>query len=421
MSVDAEMSVLGCMMLDEEFSKTAIDALTPEMFTHSKTQKIFEAATKQYWKGKPIDGVTLIEILPEERDTLLKLADRVPTTRHAPEYLRIVRDEWRQKSIQSAIAEVVFDAQNKTAEETIEILRKLVEEQDAITRAQNDTGLITLSEAIKEFKEWLHSQKQETARTGFGGLDRAMGGLVPGSVTIISARSGGGKTDLALNIALRMAQKGNKVLYCTMEMPTTQLLQRAASQLARIEGERVRDKLLSEEEKQIIDTLMHALEKEARIWIQDESKISVSRVRSKIDLCKPDVVFIDHVGLMERPESKDAYRALGRVSNALKQLALEKKISIVELCQMNRSIESRGNKRPVLSDLRETGDLEQDADYVLFLWSDEEPQEQMHGNAWRDMNVSLAKNRHGRTGDFKFHWQPQFHTFTEVETKYGNG
>lgn len=88
---------------------------------------------------------------------------------------------------------------------------------------------------------------------------------------------------------------------------------------------------------------------------------------------------------------------------------------------MNRSVEGRANKRPVLSDLRETGDLEQDADYVLFLWSDEELQEQMHGNAWRDMNVSLAKNRHGRTGDFKFHWQPQFHTFTEVETKYGNG
>ena len=421
MSVDAEMSVLGCMMLDEEFAKTAIDALTPEMFTHSKTQKIFEAATKQYWDGKPIDGVTLIEILPEERDALLKLADRVPTTRHAPEYLRIVRDEWRQKSIQSAIAEVVFDAQNKTAEETVEILRNLVEEQDAITRAQNDTGLITLSEAIKEFKGWLHSQKQETARTGFGGLDRAMGGLVPGSVTIISARSGGGKTDLALNVALRMAQKGNKVLYCTMEMPTTQLLQRAASQLARIEGERVRDRNLSEEEKNDIDMLMDVLEKKARIWWQDEPEISVARVRNKMELCKPDVVFIDHIGLMKRPEYKDSYRSLGKVSNALKQLALEKKIPIIEIVQMNRSVEGRANKRPVLSDLRETGDLEQDADYVLFLWPDEEPQEQMHGNAWRDMNVSLAKNRHGRTGDFKFHWQPQFHTFTEVETKYGNG
>ena len=248
-----------------------------------------------------------------------------------------------------------------------------------------------------------------------------MGGLVPGSVTIISARSGGGKTDLALNVALRMAQKGNKVLYCTMEMPTTQLLQRAASQLARIEGERVRDRNLSEEEKNDIDMLMDVLEKKARIWWQDEPEISVARVRNKMELCKPDVVFIDHIGLMKRPEYKDSYRSLGKVSNALKQLALEKKIPIIEIVQMNRSVEGRANKRPVLSDLRETGDLEQDADYVLFLWSDEELQEQMRGNAWRDMNVSLAKNRHGRTGDFKFHWQPQFHTFTEVETKYGNG
>ena len=191
--------------------------------------------------------------------------------------------------------------------------------------------------------------------------------------------------------------------------------------MARIEGERVRDRNLSEEEKNDIDMLMDVLEKEARIWWQDEPETSVARVRNKMELCKPDVVFIDHIGLMKRPEYKDSYRSLGKVSNALKQLALEKKIPIIEIVQMNRSVEGRANKRPVLSDLRETGDLEQDADYVLFLWSDEELQEQMRGNAWRDMNVSLAKNRHGRTGDFKFHWQPQFHTFTEVETKYGNG
>lgn len=324
MSVEAEMSVLGCMMLDDEFAKTAIDSLAPEMFFHETTRRIFDAATKQYWNGKPIDGVTLVKTLPEDKVTLLKLADYVPTTRHASEYLKIVRDEWRRKNIQNAIAEITFDALSRTPEETIELLKKFIDEQDAITRAQNDNDIIALSAAIDEFLKWLHAQKQETTRTGYSGLDKAMGGLVPGSVTIISARSGGGKTDFALNMALRMARKGKKVLYCTMEMPSNQLMQRAASQLARIEGERVRDKLLSEEEKQIIDTLMHALKKEARIWIQDESKISVSRVRSKIDLCKPDVVFIDHVGLMERPESKDAYRALGRVSNALKQLALEK-------------------------------------------------------------------------------------------------
>ena len=137
MSVEAEMSVLGCMMLNEDFSKFAVDALTPEMFTHNTTRRIFEAATDQYWAGLPLDGVTLIERLPDDRKTLLKLADYVPTARHGPEYLQIVRDEWRRRTIQEALSDIAIEAPECTSEEIIERLREFVAEQDGITRAQS--------------------------------------------------------------------------------------------------------------------------------------------------------------------------------------------------------------------------------------------------------------------------------------------
>ena len=239
------------------------------------------------------------------------------------------------------------------------------------------------------------------------------------TVFALAARPGSGKTDFALNLALRMGKRGAKVLYFSMEMTNLQLMQRAASSLLRINGERIRDKDLTEEELRGMEKVLQNFANAGRISFVQEPRISVKRVRHFVDLWKPDVVFVDHLGLMARPAYKDAFKALGEVSNQLKQLALEKKIALVELVQMNRQIESRASKKPSLTDLRESGDIEQDCDYVGFLIPEDLKGKNLSGDAWADVELYLEKNRHGRPGIFQYRWQPQYHSFSEVETRYG--
>ena len=249
-------------------------------------------------------------------------------------------------------------------------------------------------------------------------LDKATGGFLRSSVFALAARPGGGKTDFALNLALRMGKRGARVLYFSMEMNNKQLMQRVVSFLLRINGERVRDKDLTEEELKSAGMVLENFSRAGKISFVQEPRISVRRVRHFVDLWKPDVVFIDHIGLMDRPNIRDQYRAIGMVSNQLKQLALEKEIALVELVQMNRQIESRGSKKPSLSDLRESGDIEQDCDYVGFLIPEDLKGKNLAGEASAGVTLYLEKNRHGRPGMFEYRWQPQYHSFSEVETRY---
>ena len=216
-----------------------------------------------------------------------------------------------------------------------------------------------------------------------------------------------------------MGKRGSRVLYFTLEMTKLQIMQRVASSLLHINGERVRDRELNENELRSVDEVLDNFSSAGKISFVDEPSVSVQRVRHFVDLWKPDVVFIDHIGLMKRPNLKEQYKAIGAVSNQLKQLALEKEIALVELVQMNRQIENRANKKPSLSDLRESGDIEQDCDYVGFLVPEDLKGKNLSGDAWADVELYLEKNRHGRPGIFQYRWQPQYHSFSEVETRYG--
>lgn len=419
MSVEAEKSVLGCMMLDDAFCREAIDGLTEEMFSHPKARKIFAAAVTAYWQGKNVDGVTLVGLLPEEKDTLLRLADQVPTLRHGMEYIQIVRDDWQKRTIGEGLNRIAMEACSRTPEDSLEALKELIREQELLLRAKKESG-ISFSQALERFIEWMKSPKEaENVHCGIRCLDHAMGGFLPGSITVLCARAGGGKTDFAVNLAVRAAKQGARVQYFTMEMPAHQLMQRVASFLTQTDGIRIRDRLLSPEEIEELESLLRRFQEKARIHFVEEARISLSGIRRNMELYRPDVVFIDHIGLMERPAAKDSYRALGMVSNGLKQLALETKTPIVELCQLNRQIEDRKEKKPNLSDIRESGDIEQDADYVLAVQVEDISEKTLSGDAWADADVYLLKNRHGRPGKFQFRWQPQYHTFREVETKYG--
>lgn len=186
----------------------AIDGLTEEMFSHPKARKIFAAAVTAYWQGKKVDGVTLIGLLPEEKDTLLKLADQVPTLRHGMEYIQIVRDDWQKRTIGEGLNRIAAEACSRAPEDSLESLKELIREQELLLRAKKESGL-SFSQALERFIEWMKSPKgTENIRCGIRCLDRAMGGFLPGSVTALCARAGGGKTDFAVNLAVRAAKQG---------------------------------------------------------------------------------------------------------------------------------------------------------------------------------------------------------------------
>lgn len=415
MSVEAEMSVIGCMILDPECAKQAVDGLSADMFSHAKTKRIFLAAQELYWENKPVDIVTLIDKLPDDKVDIVRLAEFMPSMANFPQYMRIVREDWRQRTILQATEDVYTGALNRTAEESVELLRQIVKKQETVARAEQEEGKSFL-DAAEELLHWLKDASQpNTVKSGYYQLDSLTGGFLRKSVTALCARSGGGKTDYAVNLALGMVRKGYRILYFSMEMPAVQLMQRVASRLLHVDGARIRDRNLTEEELGMLESVLMMVEESGKLHFIEEPKVSLHTVRHYIDLHKPDAVIIDHIGLMERPAMRDQYKALGLVSNGLKQLALEKNIAVLELSQMNRQIETRAVKIPTLADIRESGDIEQDADYILCVQPEDLTQKALSGDAWADVALYLLKNRHGRPGKLEYHWQPQYHTFLEVD------
>lgn len=418
MSVEAEMSVLGCMMMDQECASIAVDALDEEMFSHEKTKRIFRIILDQYWKSLPIDGVTISGLLdPNERKDAIRLAEYVPTIRHFPDYLRIVKSDWQNREIQKWMGEFLLGIGGNSAQDNITALQEFVDAQKEISSAKE---AVTFSQTVQELTKWLRKGKEElTALSAYRGIDRATGGFLKKSYTALCSRPGGGKTDFAINLLMRMMKRGYKILYFSLEMSRLELMQRIASSITKIDGVKIRDKDLSEEEMSTVSALMESLDQNNRVRFLDDARLTVKDIRHYINVNKPDVVFIDHMGLIQREDTQNAYRALGKISNELKRIAKEADISLINLVQLNREIESRKGKEPQLSDIRESGDIEQDSDYVMFIQPEEDMSEtSISGDGWVEAKLYLKKNRHGKTGIFSFHWRPQYHTYTEEETRY---
>lgn len=418
MSVEAEMSVLGCMMLDEECARTGSDFLGDEMFSHPKTRRIFQAIADRYWKGLPVDGATIASVLPkEDRADVIKLAQYVPTVSHFNAYVKIVRDDWQNQKIREWMEEYIFSIQGRSTEENLTALQSFLESQKEI---ENTKSAVSFTTVAQELSKWLQNGKDAcTILCAYRAIDRAMGGFLRKSYTAICSRPGGGKTDFAINLLMRFMKRGYKVLYFSLEMPRLELMQRITSSITKIDGARIRDKELEGTEIATVEAVMTSIDKTNRINFIDDARLSVKDIRHYIHVIKPDSVIIDHIGLIQREDSKNAYRELGKISNELKRIAKECDIALINLVQLNRAIDSRKEKEPQLSDIRESGDIEQDADYVMFIQPDEDMTEKnLSGEGWAEASLYLRKNRHGKIGTFKFHWQPQYHTYTEVETRY---
>lgn len=416
MSVFSEQMVIGAIIAEDN-AQAVIDGLTPEMFTNPGLREVFSTITDMYWANEPIDTGSLLNRFPDNREWIVDTVRMYRDLGHVADHIRAMQEEWQEAQLEEDLNRV--RAAPASLPRRIDSLSEVLAKHRELIACRSTDEVTSFSQAFSRFAQWLEEQDSPAPRTGFSRLDQITGGFLPGAVYTIAGRPGSGKTDFALNLAMQAVRSGARVLYFTLEMTNNQLMRRMTSRLLKINSVRVRDRTLTQEERRSVQSLLPRIQRMDTLSFLETPQISVSEVERYVDLGKPDIVVIDHIGLMKRPEARSDYRALGMVSNRLKALALDKKITVVQLCQMNRQIESRKGGRPTLSDLRESGDLEQDSDVVAFLVPEALDGRIIAGEDSVSVALDFQKVREGGQARVNFRWQPQYHEYTEVEERFG--
>lgn len=412
-SLEAEQSVLGAMFLEREAVLVAAEILQPEDFYRDAHRYIFEAILELEEKGRPADLVTVTETLRQQgrlEDVgglayVTTLAQSVPTAANVEYYARIVEEK---SILRRLIREATRIVQN-SYEATDEAAAILDEAEQAILRIsqyRNHSGFFPVKDLISaayDRIEYLYQNKGGVTGipTGFKDLDRLTAGLQPSDLIIVAARPAMGKTSFALNIALHVALEAKiPVAIFSLEMSREQLIMRMLSSEAGIDGQRLRTGFLDEEDWLLLTTAMARLS-EAPIYIDDTPNITVMDIRAKARRLVQEqgqaLILLDYLQLVNSRRSFESrQQEITEISRGLKALARELQVPVVALSQLSRAVEQRQDKRPVLSDLRESGAIEQDADVVAFIYRDEyyNPDTEKKGIA----EIIIGKQRNGPTG-----------------------
>lgn len=412
-NIDAEESVLGAILLDREAIVHVADKLEAEHFYHSTNGTIFEAMIRLFDNREPIDVVTLTTELKKMKRLsevggaayLAKLAAKVPTAAHVEQYAKIVRDSWVKRSLitmASEMSEMAFDA----GKETNQILDATEKKVFGLSQQQLRKSFVSLKKALSESFDRLddlhkNSDGLRGIPTGFLDLDNTLAGMQKSNLLILAARPGVGKTALSLSIAQNAAVvKGFKVGYFALEMSTEEMVDRLLVQQADIDAWRLKTGRLSEDDFEKLSEAMGVLA-EAPLYLDDTPGQSILEVRTKARRLMSehglDLIVVDYLQLMQGMTKDNRVQEVSEISQGLKNLARELKVPVLALSQLNRSVESRGTKQPQLSDLRESGSIEQDADVVMFLYREED-------EAPEHVKLTVAKHRNGplRTVDLFF-------------------
>ncbi len=421
--LEAEQSVLGSVLVDNAVLERLEGLIQADAFYKLGHQKIWRAMERLAAAGEPIDLVTLSEELKRAGELdevggytyLVGLAEQTPTAAYAEHYARIVAEKAALRRLIAAAGEVMRLAYDE-AGSLEEILDKAGQKILEVQRDGSRRDFAAMNELVHQTFEHIHrlyeNQGAPTGvRTGFRELDRMIGGLEPGSLTIIAARPSMGKTSLALTIAQHAALKENvPVGIFSLEMPAIQLVTRIITAEARIDMNRLRQGQLSERDFQRLVDVAGRIS-EAPIYIDDTPDLTLLELRARARRLAAQyqlgLIVVDYLQLMSGAagsvKSENRQQEIAAISRGLKGLARELDLPVVALSQLSRAVESRPNKRPMLSDLRESGSIEQDADLVLFIYRDEyyNPHSEKAGIA----EIIVGKQRNGPTGtvELQFH------------------
>lgn len=435
-SLEAEQSVLGSILIDSScLNKVAEIITSPDYFFLANHKLIYSTMIEMFTVGDPVDYVTVLDKLriSDKNDEngfksyLLQLAQSVPAVSNVEFYAEIVRDKYNVRTLTNTAREIINEAEKESLDPA-ELLNLAEQKIFDIRRGKETKGLQRVNEIIVQTFDRLDELNSQDGLdyqgvpTGIKDLDRVIMGLNKTDLILLAARPGMGKTSFALNIAEYAGiNKEKKVAFFSLEMSKEQLVSRMLSTKGQISGQNLRTGKLTDKEWERLIEAGDILAK-SQIYIDDTPGITIPEMKAKLRrLGGVDLVVIDYLQLMSSAKRIDnRVQEISEITRNLKIMAKELDVPVLTLSQLSRASEQRTDHKPVLSDLRDSGSIEQDADIVMFLY-----REGYYENGDVDENQDknsgeciVAKNRHGETRSVPLHWQGEYMRFTAQEVRH---
>ncbi len=428
-SLEAEQSVLGAILIDPACITRVMEYIKPESFYRPQHQELFSVLTRMFVSSQTIDFITVLEMAKREGifDTdedakiyLTQLAQIVPSTANVESYAKIVQEKSYIRSLILA-SQKVIDLSRDGSTDARTLLDMAEQSIFDIRQGRDASGLTRIDEIILQTYDRLQKLSGEDKEqymglpTGFAALDSIITGLNRTDLILVAARPGMGKTAFGLNIAANVATKtGKQVAVFSLEMGKEQLVTRLLSSEALIQSGSLRTGNLKPDDWGKWAMSAQVLS-QAPIYIDDTPGITVAEMKAKLRRFRDlGLVVIDYLQLMSTGKrSENRVQEVSEITRSLKIMAKELNVPVITLSQLSRGPESRTDHRPMLSDLRESGSIEQDADIVMFLY-----REAYYNRECEEQNTAeciVAKNRHGETDSVKMGWDGQFTRFKSLE------
>ena len=429
-AIESEQAVLGGLMLDPEALDSVADMVSEEMFYRRDHQHIFRAIKELAEKGKPYDPVTLGDWFDANGFSaeidggayLVELASTTPSAANIKAYAEIVREKFLRRALIQVGTDIVTSGFEQDNREISELLAEAEQEVFAISESggKGRTPIVGIGEALREAFSVLQYRYEADGNitgipTGFVDLDEMTAGLQNSDLLILAARPSMGKTSFALDIAGHAAIKANKaVAVFTMEMSSSQLALRMISSIGRINAQRLRTGKLEDDDWVRCTEAIKAI-KDHKIFLDDTPSLSPDQLRARARRLKREhnlgLIVIDYLQLMKVPgNSENRATEISEISRSLKALAKELNVPVIALSQLNRSLETRADKRPVMADLRESGAIEQDADVIMFIYRDEYYDKESPDKGIAE--VIIGKQRNGPTGSVRLRFHGEYTSFS---------
>ena len=433
-SIEAEQAVHGGLMLAPEAYDRINDKLTANDFYRRDHQLIYRAIAELAEKNRPFDAVTLGEWFESQGHMdlvaggayLVELASTTPSAANIAAYAEIVRDKAVMRQLIEVGTEIVNDAFQPEGKESDEMLAIAEQKVFAIAEqgARGRTDFVAMNDALKDAFEVLRVRSESGGTvtglpTGYTEFDMMTAGLQPTDLVILAARPAMGKTTFALNIAEYAAIKSKKaVAVFSMEMSAGQLAMRLISSVGRINATRLRTGQLEDEDWSRVTSAIRILKDQAKVFIDDTPGLSPDVLRSKARRLKREhdlgLIVIDYLQLMSVPgNNENRATEISEISRSLKGLAKELNVPVIALSQLNRSLETRTDKRPVMADLRESGAIEQDADMIVFIYRDDYYNKETSPDKGL-AEIIIGKQRSGPTGSCKLRFFGEYTRFDNL-------
>lgn len=430
-SIEAEQSVLGSMLIDPESWDKVAELVTETDFYNRSHQTIFRAIVRLLNTNQPIDLITVSEELEKHDELddaggfayLGELAKNTPSSANVASYAQIISERAITREligVAHEIAEIGYNPEGRNSADILDLAEsrvfEIAERRTGENEGPRDVGAV-LGKTIDRLEELVKTNKEVTGvTTGFTDLDKKTSGLQPSDLIIVAARPSMGKTTFAMNLVENaMMAEEKPVLVFSLEMPSEQIMMRMLASLSRVDQTKIRTAQLDDEDWARISNTMAMLKDKDRLFVDDSSGLTPMDVRSRARKLARErggisLIMIDYLQLMRVPSlSENRTLEIAEISRSLKALAKELEVPVVALSQLNRTLEQRADKRPVNSDLRESGSIEQDADLIMFIYRDEVYHENSEDKGIAE--IIIGKQRNGPIGTSRLTFQGQFSRF----------